>query len=156
MIQQTDLAGRAARLITALQQYDLIVKGVRGQRSAPAKLLLELGSPPASHEGALSEPEAEAECYALHQQNNDDFGYKQVIDYLSKLRLPEEATPTQRQEIKRKSKTLYSYWRNPIQSRSRRDLTKGSRKRRNTNYSGIVPLSQHRIEYFPTMFQILL
>jgi hypothetical protein len=107
MIQQIDPAGRPARLITTLQQYDLIVKGVRGQRSAHAKLLLELGSPPAIHEGALLEPEAEAECYALHQQNNDDFGYKQIIDYLSELRLPEGATPTQRQEIKRKNK-LYT------------------------------------------------
>jgi transposase InsO family protein len=62
MIQQIDPAGRAARLIMALQQYDLIVKGVRGQRSAHAKLLMELGSPPTSHEGALSELEAEAEC----------------------------------------------------------------------------------------------
>jgi hypothetical protein len=30
MVQQTDLAGRAARLITSLQQFDLIIKGFKG------------------------------------------------------------------------------------------------------------------------------
>jgi hypothetical protein len=90
MVQQTDLAGRVAHLITVLQQYDLIIKDVHGQRSAYAKLLLELGSPPASHEGTLSEPEAE--CYALHQQTNENFKYKIIINYLSELKLLEDAT----------------------------------------------------------------
>lgn len=61
-IQQAHPTGRAARFMSELQQYDLIVKGVKGQRALQSQILLELGRPPNTSERALSD---KPECCIL-------------------------------------------------------------------------------------------
>jgi hypothetical protein len=65
-------------------------------------LLLELGRPPDSKEGALSE--TETDCYAIQTFNNEDFGYEEIIRFLKELELPIDATATHRKEIHRRNK----------------------------------------------------
>jgi hypothetical protein len=65
LIQQANLTGRAARFAIALQQFDLMLKGVKGQRALQAKVLLELGKPQPSREGALTE---DTECCLLENE----------------------------------------------------------------------------------------
>jgi hypothetical protein len=80
LIQQTEPTGRIARFIAALQQYDLIFQKIGGQRALHARTLLELGVPPKTREGELSD---EAECYVLSRSEDQaDFGYQQIIGSL--------------------------------------------------------------------------
>jgi hypothetical protein len=39
LIRQANQTGRATRLALALQQYDLVVKGIKGQRALQAQVL---------------------------------------------------------------------------------------------------------------------
>ena len=100
-VQQIEPTGRAARLLAALQQYDLIFKTTRTQRSAHAGLLLELGSPPDSTEGAISD---EAECYTITTAEDEpDFGYQTIANYLRDLKFPSNSSTQQRKDIRRRA-----------------------------------------------------
>jgi hypothetical protein len=108
VIQQTEPFGRTARFIASLQQYDLIFQKIQGQRALHAKTLLELGEPPDSKEGELSD---EADCYTLvRMADEQDFGYGVIIKYLMDMSFPLDSTSQQRKDIKRKSIPFYSNW----------------------------------------------
>jgi hypothetical protein len=76
LIQQANPSSRAARFTGALQEFYLVVKGVKRQRASQSKILLELGKPQPSNEGALSE---NIECLMLNEDNNDAPSYYKHI-----------------------------------------------------------------------------
>jgi hypothetical protein len=101
VIQQTEPIGRAARFLAALQQYDLVFKSVKTQRTSHARLLLELGTPPDSTEGTISD---KAECYVLTRSKDEaDYGYQAIANYLKNLEFPLHSTSQQRKDLCRKA-----------------------------------------------------
>ena len=97
VVQQTEPTGRAARFLATLQQFDLIFKTTKTQRSAHARLLLELGSPPTLSEGAISD---EAECYILTRfKDEHDCGHQTISNYLRNLEFPPNSNSQQRKDI---------------------------------------------------------
>lgn len=103
ILQQKDPEGRIARLMAALQSYDLEVKTAKGARASHAGLLLELGTPTHEDIGVLSD---DAECFVLTVDSEPDiFGYKEIAMYLKTLSFPEGINSKQRQKIRRQSKS---------------------------------------------------
>ena len=100
-VLQTEPTGRATRFLAALQQFDLVFKTTKTQRSAHARLLLELGNPPTSSEGAISD---EAECYTLTRfEDEHDYGYQTISNFLKNLEFPPNSNSQQRKDIRRRA-----------------------------------------------------
>jgi len=88
LVQQTNLEGRVARLMAALQAYDLEIKTVKGTRAKHANLLLELGEHAHEEIGVLSD---DVECCSIRVAPGlQDFGYNDIINYLRDLMLPDK------------------------------------------------------------------
>ena len=101
VLLQTHPIGRIAKFLAVLQQYDLVFKTGKGQRSSHAKILLDLGTPPESiEETSLSD----LECFVIvRAEDQPDFGYQALTNYLRSLEFPPGSTSLQRKDIRRRS-----------------------------------------------------
>ena len=87
-MNQAHPKGRVFRFLTALQQFDLIFKYEKRQRALQADLLLELGQPTASREGALSDKDFTLEVFTLEEEDDLMVEYRSIINLLQSATYP--------------------------------------------------------------------